>query len=147
MSTWDSVEGVVTLPDGRRVRGTGRRRPRGCVPDPELAVYLLGREPEVTRWPYLWVRWPDFRLPAEPERAVAVLREAHCRAAHERVEIACDGGVGRTGTAMALLAVLSGVPSQDAVAWVRRTYHPRAVETPWQRTWVERSLGAVTRTR
>lgn len=129
----------MTLPDGRRVRGTGRHRPRGRAPDPELAVYLLGREPEKIAWPYLWVRWPDFRLPTEPERAVAVLCEAHARAAHERVEIACDGGVGRTGTAMALLAVLSGVAPEDAVAWVRKWYHPHAVETPWQRAWVERT--------
>ena len=25
-----------------------------------------------------------------------------------------------------------------AVAWVRREYHPRAVETPWQRWWLRR---------
>jgi len=37
-----------------------------------------------------------------------------------------------------VLAVLSGVPSADAVAWVRDHYHPRAVETPWQRRWVTR---------
>lgn len=129
----------MTLPDGRRVRGTGRHQPRGRAPDPELAVYLLDREPEGVTWPYLWVRWPDFRLPTDPERAVAVLREAHARAAHERVEIACDGGVGRTGTAMALLAVLNGVAPEEAVAWVRTRYHPHAVETPWQRAWVERT--------
>jgi protein-tyrosine phosphatase len=65
-----------------------------------------------------------------------VLREAHERAASERVEVACGGGIGRTGTALAVLAVLSGVPAGEAVEWVRRHHHRRAVETPWQRRWV-----------
>jgi protein-tyrosine phosphatase len=64
------------------------------------------------------------------------LRHAHERAAVERVELACGGGVGRTGTALAVLAVLSGVAATEAVAWVRAAYHPRAVETPWQRRWL-----------
>jgi len=44
----------------------------------------------------------------------------------------------RTGTALACLAVLDGVPPQDAVAYVRRHDSPRAVETPWQRRYVLR---------
>ncbi|MCK1804163.1 hypothetical protein MTQ12_14070 [Brevibacterium sp. R8603A2] len=87
-------------------------------------------------WPYRWVRWPDFRLPAFTEDAVDALREAHTRAASERVEIACGGGVGRTGTALAVLAVMSGVPADTAVEWVRTNYHPRAVETRRQRAWI-----------
>jgi len=34
--------------------------------------------------------------------------------------------------------VLDGVPPTDAVAYVRRQYHHRAVETPWQRRYVAR---------
>ena len=64
--------------------------------------------------------------------------ESWHRAVTERVEIACGGGRGRTGTALACLAVLDGVPAAHAVAWVRRSYDPRAVETPWQRRWVIR---------
>lgn len=44
--------------------------------------------------------------------------------------------MGRTGTALACLAVLDGVPADEAVAFVRDGYHPRAVETPWQRRYV-----------
>ena len=62
--------------------------------------------------------------------------EAWERARTERVEIACRGGVGRTGTALACLAVLDGVPPADAVRYVREHYHPRAVETPGQRAYV-----------
>ena len=79
------------------------------------------------------MRWPDFRLPADPADAVTALREVRERSAEERVEIACDGGRGRTGTAIALLARLFGVPADDAVTWARLRYRPDAVETPWQR--------------
>ena len=64
--------------------------------------------------------------------------ESWHRALTERVEVACGGGRGRTGTALACPAVLDGVPARHAVAWVRRSYDPRAVETPWQRRWVMR---------
>jgi protein-tyrosine phosphatase len=67
-----------------------------------------------------------------------VLRDAWERSATERVEIACGGGRGRTGTALACLAVLDGVPPGDAVAYVRAHYHRRAVETYWQRRFVSR---------
>ncbi len=82
------------------------------------------------------MRWPDFRTPASTDDAVAALREAYGRCGGERVEIACGGGVGRTGTALAGMAVLAGVPPAEAVDWVRRRYNRRAVETPWQRRWV-----------
>ncbi len=52
------------------------------------------------------------------------------------MEIACGGGVGRTGTALALLAAWGGVPADAAVGWVRERYHRRAVETPAQKRWV-----------
>lgn len=84
------------------------------------------------------VGWRDFRLPASHAEARAVLGEAWARAADERVEIACGGGRGRTGTALAALAVLDGVPADRAVEFVRRNYDAHAVETPWQRRYVRR---------
>ena len=137
--TWPDGAGVVELPDGRRVRARGLRDGDVAGGEPELGVYLLGSPPPEMPWPVLWIRWPDFRLPRDREAALSTLRQAHERAAAERVELACGGGVGRTGTALAVLAVLSGVEPAAAVPWVRRHHHPRAVETPWQRRWV-RSL-------
>ncbi|WP_200847236.1 hypothetical protein [Microbacterium sp. 18062] len=52
------------------------------------------------------------------------------------MEIVCGGGIGRTGTAIALLAVMSGIEPDGAVGWVRANYHPRAVETRRQRDWI-----------
>ncbi|GID93458.1 protein phosphatase [Amorphoplanes digitatis] len=137
MSGWAADDqGVVTFPSGRRVRGRGLRRPAPAGPDPEFGVYLLGSAPPPVAWESRWLRWPDFRLPADRDRAAEVLHEAWRRAATERVELACAGGRGRTGTALACLAVLGGVPPREAVAWVRLHYHPGAVETPWQRRYV-----------
>jgi hypothetical protein len=135
--TWDDgAPGVVRLPSGRLVRGRGLRRPAPEGPPPEFGLYLLGREP--APWRSTWVRWPDFRLPVDPVAARTALADAWARAQIERVEVACGGGRGRTGTALACLAVLDGVPARDAVAWVREHYDPRAVETPWQARFVRR---------
>jgi len=76
-------------------------------------------------------------VPSDRADALDALHEAHRRAlAGERVEACCRGGIGRTGTALAALAVLDGMTPQEAVRWVRREYHRRAVETPWQRWWL-----------
>jgi protein-tyrosine phosphatase len=130
--------GLMPLPSGRLVRGRGLRRPMPDGPVPAFGVYLLGKAPPPVAWESRWVRWPDFRLPADPADAGDALREAWERAALERVEVACGGGRGRTGTALACLAVLDGVPAGEAVAYVRRHYHRRAVETPGQRRFVRR---------
>jgi len=138
-AAWDpTAAGVLVLPSGRSVRGRALRAPLPEGPPPEFGVYLLGREPDPVAWSAQWVRWPDFRLPADRERARHVLREAWERAGRERVEVACGGGRGRTGTALACLAVLDGVPAAQAVALVRERYDRRAVETPWQRRYVAR---------
>lgn len=140
-SAWDSkAPGVLRLPSGRLLRGRGLRRPLPDGPIPDFAVYLLGERPAPVEWEARWVRWPDFRLPRERRDAQDVLREAWQRAEAERVEIACGGGRGRTGTALACMAVLDGVPTHEAVVFAREQYDPRAVETPWQRRFVTHFL-------
>ena len=140
MNGWDEQgPGVLRLPSGRLVRGRGLRHPLDpAAPAPSYGVYLLGRTPPEVPWESHWLRWPDFRLPADHAEARAVLTEVWRRAAGERVELACGGGRGRTGTALACLAVLDGVPAAEAVAYVRAHYDRRAVETPWQRRYVRR---------
>lgn len=135
---WDSsAEGVIRLPSGRLVRGRGLRRPLPPGPVPTFALYLLGNLPPEFAWESRWLRWPDFRLPSDRVQATEFLTEAWRRAEHERVEVACAGGRGRTGTALACLAALDGVPSDQAVTFVREHYDSHAVETPWQRRYVE----------
>ncbi len=135
--SWDrSAPGIVCLPSGRLVRGRGLGRPLPAGPSPAFGVYLLGRRPPAFPWESRWLRWPDFRLPVDDAEVLATLTEAWQRAVAERVEIACAGGRGRTGTALACLAILDGVPSAEAVAFVREHYHPDAVETPGQHRYV-----------
>jgi hypothetical protein len=139
METWQRGDrGVLALPSGRLVRGRGLRDPLPSGHPPTFGVYLLGTLPPEFGWQTRWVRWPDFRLPADPAYAREVLFEVLDRAGRDRVELACMGGRGRTGTALACLAVLDGVPGGEAVAWVREHYHPKAVETPWQSRFVRR---------
>lgn len=126
------------LPTGRIVRGRALRQPLPAGPAPEFAVYLLGSEPQPVLWPRLWLRWRDFALPADVDALRAALADAWSRSATQRVEIACRGGRGRTGTALACLAIIDGVPNGDAVDSVRERYARRAVETPWQQRFVTR---------
>jgi hypothetical protein len=138
-ATWETdAPGVLVLPSGRMLRGRGLRDPLPDGPSPDFGVYLQGAEPPATAWESRWVRWPDFLLPVDRAAAVRALRDAWERAATERVEIACTAGRGRTGTALACVAVLDGVPPREAVAYVRRHYSRHAVETSWQRRYVER---------
>jgi hypothetical protein len=133
-----SAPGVMRLPSGRLVRGRGLSRPLADGPLPTLGIYLLGRQPPTVSWESRWLLWPDFRLPAEAERVLPLLTEAWRRAPTERVEFACAGGRGRTGTALACLAIIDGVPSSEAVSYVRKHYDPSAVETLQQRRYVAR---------
>jgi protein-tyrosine phosphatase len=125
------------------VRGAGLREAERTAGSSDLTVYLLRRRPEVARPADRWVRWHDFANPASTADALAALREAYRRAATERVLVVCGHGVGRTGTALAVVAMMDGLSPEEAVETVRRQYHPRAVEMPWQRRWLRRVQGSL----
>jgi protein-tyrosine phosphatase len=132
--------GVLVLPSGRFVRGRGLRHPLPSGLLPTYALYLLGRDPAPQPWPNRWLRWPDFRLPADRDEAADALRDTLARLAEDRVEIACNGGRGRTGTALACLVALDTGTTDGAVDYVRAHYDRHAVETPGQRRYVARFL-------
>lgn len=138
MSWSPGSDGVLALPRGALVRGRSVRRDLG----PADHTLVLGRG-AAPSWPSRTVRWPDFWVPTDRASALAALAETYALArAGRRVEVACRGGVGRTGTALAALVVLDGLPPAAAVAWVRAGYHRRAVETPWQRHWLRHVVPA-----
>lgn len=88
-------------------------------------------------WTSDWIDWPDFGTPRDDQLAAASIEHAYLLAqAGQRVEVACTGGTGRTGTVIACMAILAGYPAADAVVWTRRHYRLRAVETPGQRRWI-----------
>ncbi|MDQ6772374.1 MAG: protein phosphatase [Candidatus Dormibacteraeota bacterium] len=135
--TWDTAAaGILRLPSGRLVRGRGLRWPLPSGPTPDFAVYMQSVEPARVPWEMRWVCWPDFLLPTDPIDARDAFEQAWRRTESERVELVCWSGRGRTGTALACVAVLDGVPGDQAVAYVRQYYDARAAETPWQRRYV-----------
>jgi hypothetical protein len=134
---------IVTFPDDTIVLARGRL---GLVPserirDPDFAMYLDERwaaDPEVT-WPFELVAWPDFGLPEDEADVFDLVRQLHGRVvAGELVEVACYGGLGRTGTILGCLAVVAGVHAGAAVEWVRSHYDDRAIETSEQEAFIAR---------
>jgi protein-tyrosine phosphatase len=126
---------IVTFPDGSRVRASSIRERRTDDPQRSYGLYLDARwQPS---WPADVIEWEDFGVPADAEAAARLIQSAFVRAQHGAlVEVGCLGGIGRTGTVLACMAVLAGVEAGEAVAWVRATYRPSAVETPEQESWV-----------
>jgi hypothetical protein len=126
---------IVGFPDGTRVRASSFSDRRVDDPERTFGLYLDARwEPT---WPATVVDWEDFGLPENPDLAAQQIAEAFGRArGGELVEVGCLGGSGRTGTVLACMAVLAGVPPTEAVAWVRASYRPEAVETADQEAWV-----------
>ncbi len=126
----------VVYPDGSRVRASSVYERRAEDPDRAYGLYAdASWEPT---WPADVIAWRDFGLPEDPEVAAQQIANAFDRASRgELVEVGCVGGRGRTGTVLACMAVLAGVPPEDAVPWVRAAYRPEAVETAEQEEWVQ----------
>lgn len=98
---------------------------------PDFGLYLDERwDPP---WPYEFFDWPDFGVPDDLDALRRALNDLLERARQgEQVEVGCLGGHGRTGTALACLAVMTGTPNEEALEWVRANYCPKAVETDVQ---------------
>jgi hypothetical protein len=120
---------------------------------PEVVVDLTGKEPiakavvapdfpELEIAPkVIRVNWPDMGVIWLPRDWW--VRLAETLKGFRRVYIGCGAGMGRTGTALSILAHLHGVvpPSKGPIAWVREVYHKGAVETPEQRRYVSKITG------
>ena len=133
----------VRLADGTQVQAHGGSAGEIPIDDdetPNWALYLDEQwRVKDLKWPSQVVDWPDWKLPSdEAELFTAIVRAWDRAKAGETVEIACDGGTGRTGTVVACIAVLSGVPIDEAVSWTRRNYDRRAVEVPEQECMIAR---------
>ena len=127
----------VALPDGTTVVAAtfDERDPYARAAAPDFGLYLDDRwQPP---WPHALLDWPDFGLPRDVDSVLQAFRQVLARArGDQRVEIGCWGAHGRTGTALACLAVLTGLPRDEAVSWVRSTYCAKAVETTEQEAFV-----------
>lgn len=128
--------GMVTFPDGSRVRASSLAERSAADPERAFGLYLDAQW--APTWPAAVIDWADFGVPTDREAAASEIAAAFARARRgELVEVGCLGGRGRTGTVLACMAVLAGVPGNEAVAWVRSEYTPAAVETAAQEEWVQ----------
>lgn len=128
----------VTFADGTTVVGVTYVADDPYARDdaPSFGLYLDERwRPP---WTHSHVDWPDFGVPDDLVALRMALLNVLERARNgQSVEIGCLGGHGRTGTALACLAVATGTRSEDAVSWVRTNYCEKAVETDQQRALVK----------
>jgi protein-tyrosine phosphatase len=125
----------VELPEGIIIRA---RPISQRDPDDDWRDFGLYCDPGWTpTWLAELIDWPDYGVPADSQRAATQICAAFQRAqAGEHVEVGCIGGLGRTGTVLACMAILAGVPDGDAVTWVRENYNAHAIETPEQERWI-----------
>ncbi len=135
----------VELPDGRIVQAHGLGGFISVEDDetPGWALYLDHQWRERrSDWPSRFVDWPDHGLPADEEDAFqAVVGTWNRIQRGELVDVACDGGTGRTGTVLACLAVLCGLSPVEAVEWVRSHYNEYAIEAEGHERLVDRFAG------
>lgn len=132
------LRGRLELPlRGRRISITGG--PFDAMPAGARGLCLEARAARLAE-----AEWqldvPDFGLPDEAALRAVLTRmlEAMRAAPDGAYHIGCKAGLGRTGTAMACLAIMAGVVQGDPVAWLRAAYNPEAIETPEQEDFVRR---------
>ncbi|MCK4570413.1 hypothetical protein KAT84_00550 [Candidatus Bipolaricaulota bacterium] len=125
----------VRFPDGTCITASSLKVRQEDNPDRDFGLYM---DPAwAPTWDAEMIDWPDFGLPADKETAAGQIIAVFERAKNgERGEIGCIGGLGRTGTVLACMAILAGVPADGAVEWVRTHYDPGAIETCEQAEWV-----------
>ena len=125
----------VLFPDGTRITASALNARQQDTSDRDFGLYM---DPAwAPTWDAKVIDWPDFGLPADEEMAANQIMAAFGRAKNkERVEIGCIGGLGRTGTVLACMAVLAGISADQAVEWVRNNYDLHAIETQEQAEWV-----------
>lgn len=137
MDDWKvSDDRVFALPSGRLIRGRGLTAHPEPARDPEFGLYLLASPVRGVPWSHEWIEWTDFGLPLDHPSADRAIVATWRRTKHERVEVACLGGLGRTGTVLACMATLDGLETAQAIEHVRTTYDPAAIETAEQASYV-----------
>lgn len=128
----------VVFPNGVKVWCSSHfTRTKEDEPLPDFGFYLDGIwKPQCLAF---YVPWADMGLPQLSYKRVAEGMEAIYTMAEKGniVEIGCIGGHGRTGTVLACLAVIAGVPALEAVEWVHENYCPEAIESYRQEWFVE----------
>lgn len=138
----------LPLPGGREIYGGSCSTP--VVKDAHLYVGLDEGMKFTTRiWPWMpghEVYYPitDMSVPADPVSFTDMIDFVHSRIeAGEKVHVGCIGGHGRTGMVFAAL-VGRHYGEKDAIAYVRKHYCSKAVETASQVAFLVKHFGVKT---
>ena len=129
----------VEFPDGVTVYASSLHDRDIVDESPDFGLYLD------TTWDPTTIaytlHWPDFNIPPVLHTAAYTIVDVYNKARKGLwIEVGCIGGHGRTGTVLACMAVLSGMPWKDAIKWVRNTYCGEAIETieqEWMVSWFD----------
>jgi hypothetical protein len=147
---WDTAEGKegryrysckhyncpVSFPDGTKVYASSEHERDISEEAPDFGLYLTPMWNAASMAYY--IDWEDFHLPVRWDVAANTIIDTYKKAQSGLwVEVGCMGGHGRTGTALAAMAILSGIPAKESVDWVRKNYCERAVESDTQEWWLE----------
>ncbi len=100
------------------------------------AKYASFYPPPPKIYPTLYIDWSDGGTPPwgiEEKFALGLLDYVK---AGNNIMVFCMGGHGRTGTMLSWLVHLAGINKADPVAWVRKNYCEKAVETAKQIEWL-----------
>jgi len=92
---------------------------------------------------YIQLPIPDQGVPSVREAVALTTYIAEWLEQGSTIVVHCVGGLGRTGTLAACLAVRRGMTADDAIAAVRKGRGPRAIESPAQVRFVHEFAGAV----
>lgn len=131
------IQGVPFYPSSMN----NQRKDDDLIPDWGLYLDWGWKHPD---WRAENLDWRDYGLPSNYTVAFAAFVDVIERAQRgEKVEIGCIGGHGRTGTALACIAVILGMTSKDAISHVRTNYCSHTLETDeqeWFVEWVEAQM-------
>lgn len=123
-------ESKLTFPDGTTVQASsiGQNNKLRTEGEPDFGLYLA--ESWRNEGIGMMLPWEDWGLPKVqyPLAAEAIRTAFEWAKAGALVEVGCIGAHGRTGTVLSCMAILSGVPVNEAVAYVRKEYCNNAVE-------------------
>jgi len=126
----------LIFPNGVKVYASSQHTRKTGEEVPSFALYL----DDIWRPQCLafMLPWQDMGLPkiGYKQAAEAITNTYNLAVKGSTIEVGCIGGHGRTGTVLACMAVLAGVPGKDAVKFVRDHYCKHAVESARQEWWV-----------
>ena len=110
------------------------RKPSEAAPD--FGLYLDGVwKPACLAYT---LDWPDYGIPPKFDIAAKAIIDTYNKAIEGLwVEVGCIGGHGRTGTALACMAVLGGDTPKQAIKRVRKEYCEHTIETNEQEWFIE----------